>query len=403
MIVGRPYILEWWDFSLSVAWSTMKRIVLVFGLVLAPVSFVIGAEPKESIEVAVGRAMATFRRVSSQKYQVDYPDYYFLETEVTNRLYREYLRAVNGHKDDVALVAEKSKAWQKLKLKRQKAERRIDEDLAKRIGGPIVESLRTTTAVGTSVQVDISGTDYEDLEFQSLYKVSSQASLWQNDDFPAGLDEHPVTFLAPAEAMAFCKWLSERHPQLGLFRLPTWNEWMIAAYGKSRSYPWGDQWDAALLHTSHGLAWKARRLQTEPVKSLPRGRTPEGLYGILGNASEYLADEDSLNGEYFNLGSRWMGGGFDDNGNVYASTDKATDNRLAPREDYWGYRHESEMHDQAVGFRVLLDPMRDPELLKRPRVFAQGNNAWRTEAPPEPARETAPAGETDKTPATPGR
>src|SRR5690606_17757853 len=125
------------------------------------------------------------------------------------------------------------------------------------------------------------------------------------------------------DANAFAEWLNKTHPEAGLFRLPTWNEWMVAAYGKARSYPWGNRWDPARAHTSYGIKddlasdladedQKPRPVRTEPVKARPRGRTPEGLFSMYGNASEYIIDDDPTAGEYFNLGSRWMGGGFTD-------------------------------------------------------------------------------------------
>ncbi len=290
---------------------------------------------QNSLEIEVGEARAIFVKVSPRNHEIDYPDFYLQETEVTNRMFREYLRATSKTKDDSEVI----------KIVRDRAPK-TDKD------GAIV------------VEFSTGGIPYD---------VRDEKMTWRDGDFPRGTEEHPVALVTLSEAHAFCEWLSKTHPGKGLFRLPTWNEWMIAAYGSSRHYPWGDQWDHNLVHTSYGHAWDERQRRTEAAKGRPKGNTPEGLYGMLGNVAEYIADEDATNGDYFNLGARWMGASFDDGVPILGNGQKGID----PRQDYWGYSHHAQMRVDDVGFRVLLDTKNDRSLVTRARVFKQRNNAWR--------------------------
>jgi hypothetical protein len=121
-------------------------------------------------------------------------------------------------------------------------------------------------------------------------------------------------------------------------------------------------------------------LRTESVTARPKGRTPQGLYGMRGNASEYLHELDSMNNNYFNLGARSMGGGFTDG---MMTTFDFDPKKEAPkghaREDYWGYSHHSTLRQCDLGFRVMLDPSRNDKLLEHPRVFKQNNRSWMVE------------------------
>jgi hypothetical protein len=288
---------------------------------------------QNSVEIEVGEAKAVFVKVSPRNYEIDYPDFYFQETEVTNRMFREFLRATGKTKDDTDFI----------KIVRDRAPKRNKD-------GALVLTFSTG---------DIP------------YSVRDEKMIWRDGEFPSGTEEHPVALVTLPEARAFCEWLSKTHSDKGLFRLPTWNEWMIAAYGSKRAYPWGDTWDSTVVHTSYGD--RGRMLRTEPVKNRPRGNTPEGVYGMLGNVAEYIAERDATSGEYFNLGARWMGASFDSGVALFREAKHV----IPPREDYWGYSHHAVMRADDVGFRVLLDPKCDRSLLSRGRVFKQRNDAWR--------------------------
>lgn len=293
-----------------------------------------------------------FRRVSPSKYEVDYPHFYMLETEVTNAQFKAYLDATGKTKDDTGV----------LEIVRQREKSRV------------------------SSTGDIP------------YSVEDPTTIWRVGKYPDGLADHPVALITLHDASGFAKWLTQSHTEAGLFRLPTWNEWMIAAYGNSRNYPWGMQWESKRAHTSHGIKYDlsamlrgepdTRPKRTEPVTARPNGRSPEGIYGLVGNVSEYILSGDPTNRAYFNLGSRSMGGGFTD-GLAYLDDDS---DRLQPRTDYWGYSHHATPRECDLGFRLILDPAKNTGLLRRQRIFKQRNRAWmiQTEGRGEsPRKETA--------------
>ncbi|HYE21240.1 MAG TPA: SUMF1/EgtB/PvdO family nonheme iron enzyme [Tepidisphaeraceae bacterium] len=260
---------------------------------------------------------AVFVRVSPAKYGLAGADFYMLETEVTNAMYARYLKESGAHKEDGASAA------------------------------AAAERLRRNTFS----------------TIDAIYTVENPALLWGGDVPPAGKLDYPVALLNPNHAAGFCAWLTKNHPEFGTFRLPSGSEWLVAAYGKDRNYPWGDEegegrflgsgFRAKGDGSDSGARWDWRMAQEkagapkpspEPVKSRPTGRTPEGLYGMWGNVSEFVIhDVRKENKWVVGLGAKWMGGGFDDD-------------QWEPGKDYWGYTHNVDRRDEATGFRVLLDP-----------------------------------------------
>jgi formylglycine-generating enzyme required for sulfatase activity len=257
-----------------------------------------------SVEISIGTEKAIFRKISPQVYQVDYPEFYLLETEVTNRMYREYLRSTGKRKDDTEV----------LEIVRDREQPLIiahDE-----INDVTVDNKTPLDKVPVDNEVPADNDEWHDTGVGSgtisvkpwstgdiSYEINDETTIWRDENYPVGLDDHPVGLVTLPEAEAFCEWLSKTHPDKGLFRLPTWSEWMIAAYGSARAYPWGDEWHQSLTHTSFGCSWEEFKKRAEPVKARPLGRTPEGLYGMLGNVSEYLFAGDPTSNDYFNLGA----------------------------------------------------------------------------------------------------
>ncbi len=282
------------------------------------------ASPAE-FTVAVGNASAVFKRIDPTHHGIRYPVFYMLETEVTNAQFKEYLAATGAHKDDMEVL--------KIVEERESGKRTT-----------------STARVG--------------------YSVGDKKELWRSDNYPDGMDDHPVALVPLSDAELFCKWLTKKHPELGLFRLPTWNEWMIAAYGRDRNYPWGNEWQNDRIHMAYGTTYPKFPDRTEPVKARPKGQTPEGLYGMLGNVEEYISEADPTRSDYFNLGSRWMGGGFS------TGTFSKPGEQVQPRKDYWGYSHLSINQEADLGFRVLLDRRKDMSLLQKARLFDQKDTSW---------------------------
>jgi len=160
---------------------------------------------------------------------------------------------------------------------------------------------------------------------------------WRQPGFKQGPD-HPVVDVTWQDAIAFCKWLTEKDQKAGLlapnqiYRLPTDLEWSKAVGLPEETaktpemrdmdvadvYPWGTQWpppqgagnytgeetgsDVAIKGYDDGYAW------TSPVGSFNRNKY--GLYDMGGNVWQWCMDW--WNGEQkakVLRGASWYNGG----------------------------------------------------------------------------------------------
>jgi formylglycine-generating enzyme required for sulfatase activity len=88
---------------------------------------------------------------------------------------------------------------------------------------------------------------------------------------------HPVVNITWQEARSYCEWVGKR--------LPTEEEWHLAAAGEEgRVYPWGDEADPSRLNSDNNRETDG----LVRVDAFAEGRTPDGIYQILGNASEWV-------------------------------------------------------------------------------------------------------------------
>ncbi len=93
------------------------------------------------------------------------------------------------------------------------------------------------------------------------------------------LDTHPMVNICWNDAHAYAKWAG--------VVLPTEAEWERAARGTDgRSYPWGNDWDAAKCSNSVGNT----QTNTSPVGSFPAGASPSGCLDMAGNVWQWCAD-----------------------------------------------------------------------------------------------------------------
>jgi len=104
---------------------------------------------------------------------------------------------------------------------------------------------------------------------------------WVNNNFPAGKDKEPVTWVTWFDAANFCQWAGKS--------LPTEKQWERAAKGtKNNEYPWGNEYQLGLANLSGRAGSK-----NKPVKvgSFPKSATKEGVHDLVGNVWEWVRDD----------------------------------------------------------------------------------------------------------------
>ena len=102
--------------------------------------------------------------------------------------------------------------------------------------------------------------------------------LWNRGEIPEGMEEHPVTFVSWFDAVAYCKWEGKR--------LPTEAEWEKGARGElGPTFPWGDEFDPSKSNSP-----QSGSKGTKPVGSFESGKSPYGLYDMVGNVWEWTAN-----------------------------------------------------------------------------------------------------------------
>jgi hypothetical protein len=103
----------------------------------------------------------------------------------------------------------------------------------------------------------------------------------------------PVVHVSWSDARAYCEWADSR--------LPTEDEWEYSARGRDRrTFPWGDEWDAARLRNI-----KAKGIGLEPVSSHPSGATPEGIQDMAGSVWEWTSTTSGSGEKRISKGGSW--------------------------------------------------------------------------------------------------
>ncbi|MEL6308478.1 MAG: SUMF1/EgtB/PvdO family nonheme iron enzyme [Chloroflexota bacterium] len=129
------------------------------------------------------------------------------------------------------------------------------------------------------------------------WDFSPYADNWRDaNKQPKASAEHganlPRTNVSWFEAIAFCRWLSEKTGKE--ICLPTEPQWQLAAQGNEpRAYPWGDNFDERYVcHNTKGVV---------SVTEYASGASPCGAYQMSGNVlewclTEWKTDENQLDG-----------------------------------------------------------------------------------------------------------
>jgi formylglycine-generating enzyme required for sulfatase activity len=220
-------------------------------------------------------------------------------------------------------------------------------------GQPWTNSLGMKFAPLGQVRISIWETRVQD------YEAFCSATGRRRDDADISQGPtHPVIKVNWFDAVAFCKWLTEKERQENLledrqsYRLPADLEWSAAVGlpnesggtpeardGKIKNeFPWGKQWPRPAETGNYGEA--PRRGTTMPVGSFKPN--PLGLYDLGGNVWEWC--EEAYKGSSGNVGRDW---------GVLRGGSWGTRNRLEMQSSYRNVVDRNE-RDVIYGFRCVL-------------------------------------------------
>jgi formylglycine-generating enzyme required for sulfatase activity len=127
-----------------------------------------------------------------------------------------------------------------------------------------------------------------EVTFDQYDQYCDEVGIVKPDDEGWGRDIYPVINISWLDAMAYCRWLSDKIGHN--FKLPTESQWEKAARGTDgRMYPWGDSFpsdDKANFNDRSANFVK----HTTPIGSYPEGSSPYGVLDMAGNVYEWCLD-----------------------------------------------------------------------------------------------------------------
>lgn len=121
---------------------------------------------------------------------------------------------------------------------------------------------------------EVSNLDYKKFIDATVHRPPP---YWQEGRYPEGDDKLPAVMVTWDDANSFCLWAGKR--------LPTEAEWEKGARGTDgRRFPWGNEFDNNRANVG------ATRSGPMPINDFEGGRSPYGIYQMIGNVWEWTYD-----------------------------------------------------------------------------------------------------------------
>jgi formylglycine-generating enzyme required for sulfatase activity len=145
----------------------------------------------------------------------------------------------------------------------------------------------------TNVQYQVFVNSEDGYQNTEWWRYSVHATEWRKNhvEIPPylGVSDHPVTNICWFEAIAFCRWLTDKINLV--VTLPSEQQWQRAAQGDDhRIYAWGNTYDATRANTEEsGING------TTPVTRYSAGASPSGVMDMCGNVWELTVTEWGVN------------------------------------------------------------------------------------------------------------
>lgn len=218
---------------------------------------------------------------SRTKSHEEVPDFYMARYPVTNKLYRRFIKYLKIGALDGKEVFSLDDYRSVLKSKSKSGFLHREDNYFK----PPKITFRSSP-------------DYVHL-FRSPY----------DDDKRFNGEEQPVVGISWYAAKSYCLWLSlieSNGKDMNIYNLPSEIQWEYAAAGsENRLYPWG------FNKPTYKLAnYESNEGYTTPVNSYPEGMTPDYIFDMAGNVSEWTDFVSSPTIDFCALrGGSWRGNG----------------------------------------------------------------------------------------------
>lgn len=113
----------------------------------------------------------------------------------------------------------------------------------------------------------------------------------EGDSYDVGrFGNHPALYVSWFDALAFCRWLSER--MRTPVRLPDEWQWQCAATGgnPANGFPWGPDWDPK-QEPFRANTWEGRLAVATAVGMYPAGASPSGVLDLAGSVWEWCLNK----------------------------------------------------------------------------------------------------------------